>query len=177
MPTSDPTGILPVIHDVMKLRPRSILDVGVGMGKWGLLFREYLEGWAHHRYSKPQWQLRIDGIEIYQQYLQPWHHEIYNNLYVGDIRNFQFDTQYDLVYMGDVIEHMTKQEGHTVLRGLGAKWVIVSTPNCPTQMKRRKPNPYQDHKCRWGLADFNPYRHVVLRGAKNERLLVVRIDR
>ena len=81
MPTSDPTGILPVIHDVMELRPTRILDVGMGMGKWGLLFREYLEGWGHHRYSKVQWELTIDGIEIYQPYIQPWHYDIYDGIY------------------------------------------------------------------------------------------------
>lgn len=176
MPTSDPTGIHPVIHDVMKLRPNSILDVGVGMGKWGLLFREYLEGWGHHRYSRKQWKLRIDGIEIYQPYIQPWHHEIYDNIYLGDIRTFELKP-YDLVYLGDVIEHMTKSDGHELLKKLRAKWVIVSTPNVPTQMKRGKPNKHQDHLCRWGLADFRPYRHKVLRGAKKERLLVVRVDK
>jgi 2-polyprenyl-3-methyl-5-hydroxy-6-metoxy-1,4-benzoquinol methylase len=176
MPTSDPTGLLPVIHDVMRMRPLSILDVGVGMGKWGLLFREYLEGWGHHRYSRDQWKLRIDGIEIYEPYIQPWHREIYDRLYIGDIRTQQLP-KYDLIYMGDVIEHMTKPEGHALLRSLAARHIIVSTPNVKTQMKRGKPNPHQDHKCRWTLADFRAYRHTVLRGAKNERLLVVRIDK
>jgi len=33
MPTCDPSVIPVIVREVMRLRPKSILDVGVGMGK------------------------------------------------------------------------------------------------------------------------------------------------
>jgi len=178
MPTSDPSGLAPVIQEVMRLRPTKILDVGVGMGKWGLLFREYLEGWGHHRYSKEQWKTRLHGVEVYKPYIQPWHQAIYDVIQVGDVRNLlPALPAVDLAYLGDVIEHMPKPDGHRLLKGLRAKHIIVSTPNKPTRMKRGKPNVHQDHKCRWTPADFRPYRHKVLRGLRGEALLIVRVDK
>ncbi len=43
MPSSRPNTIPTVIHLVRQLKPKSILDVGVGFGKWGHLFREYTD--------------------------------------------------------------------------------------------------------------------------------------
>ena len=43
MPTSHHTYISDVITWVRKLQPKTVLDVGVGFGKWGHLFREYLD--------------------------------------------------------------------------------------------------------------------------------------
>jgi hypothetical protein len=43
MPSSRPTTIPVVIHLLRQIRPRSILDVGIGFGKWGHLFREYTD--------------------------------------------------------------------------------------------------------------------------------------
>jgi hypothetical protein len=178
MPTSDPCGLAPVITEVMKMRPMKILDVGVGMGKWGLLFREYLEGWGHHRYSKEQWKTKLFGVEIYKPYIQPWHREIYDVIQVGDVRNLLPALPVvDLAYLGDVIEHMTKPEGHKLIKNIRAKEIIVSTPNKPTRMKRGKPNKHQDHHCRWYPQDFKTYKHRVLMGLKGEPLLIVRIKK
>ena len=53
------------------LQPRSILDVGCGFGKYGMLLREYLDVW-HERYDKERWQVRIVGIEAFEQYRNPF---------------------------------------------------------------------------------------------------------
>lgn len=179
MPTCDPTVLLPVIAEVRKIAPKSVLDVGCGMGKWGLLFREYLEGWGHHRYSRPQWKVRIDAVEIFQPYIQPWHHQIYSNIYVGDIRTMMVNP-YDVVNMIDVIEHMPREQGNQLILKLlrNCKHILISTPNFPTRKHGRGAvNPHQRHHCRWAVQDFRPYKHKVLRGNKNERMIVVRIDR
>ncbi len=42
MPSSRPNIIPIVIHLIRQLKPRSILDVGVGFGKWGHLFRRIM---------------------------------------------------------------------------------------------------------------------------------------
>ena len=66
MPTSVPYCV-PVIASIARqLRPKSVLDVGVGFGKYGYLFREYLDVWDMHSvrdYERRRWTTRIEGIE------------------------------------------------------------------------------------------------------------------
>jgi 2-polyprenyl-3-methyl-5-hydroxy-6-metoxy-1,4-benzoquinol methylase len=174
MPTSDPSGIAPVLQEVMRLRPQTILDVGIGMGKWAMLFREYLEGWGAHRVSPDEFKLTIDGVEIYEPYIQPWHHAIYDAIHIGDVRTLAPELpRYDLVYLGDVIEHMPKPDGAKLLQDLKFKTAIVSTPAMKTRMIRGKPNPFLDHKCVWTAADFGRHAKVLHR----DRLLIVRLDK
>lgn len=175
MPTSDPSGIAPVIKEVMRIRPKSILDVGVGMGKWGLLFREYLEGWGHHRYCPEQWQVKLYGIEAYEPYVQSWHHDIYDAVQIGDARLLlPALPRVELAYLGDVIEHMSMEDGHKLLKNIKAKHIIISTPNFKTSSNRGKINKWQKHLCQWSSKDLKGYKHQIL---LEKRLLIARIDK
>jgi hypothetical protein len=40
---SDNSNIAFVATELQKLNPQSILEIGVGFGKWGVVAREYLE--------------------------------------------------------------------------------------------------------------------------------------
>jgi hypothetical protein len=46
MGTSDAANIPFVVSELQRLQPQSILDVGMGFGKWGVLAREYLDVWG-----------------------------------------------------------------------------------------------------------------------------------
>ena len=48
MPTSDMHNIVPILTIMQHLQPRSVLDIGCGFGKYGVLLREYLDIW-HER--------------------------------------------------------------------------------------------------------------------------------
>src|SRR6058998_2601883 len=105
MPSSRPNTIPTVIHIVKQLRPASILDIGVGFGKWGHLFREYtdiLE--AEHdpvRYRRENWRVRIDGIEGHAAYLTEMHRFLYNEVHVGDaLVLIKALSNYDLIFLG-----------------------------------------------------------------------------
>ena len=37
--------ITPIVSLVQAAEPTSVLDIGVGFGKWGFLLREYIEVW------------------------------------------------------------------------------------------------------------------------------------
>ena len=84
MPSSRANTIPTVIHLLRQLEPGSILDVGVGFGKWGHLFREYTDILkAEHdpsRYQRANWKVRIDGIEGHAEYLTEMHRFLYNHL-------------------------------------------------------------------------------------------------
>ncbi|MBC7343764.1 MAG: glycosyltransferase family 1 protein, partial [Clostridia bacterium] len=72
MPTSWYQVIPIVLDQIQSLQPRSVLDVGIGFGKYGMLIREALEV-PLGRYYKHQWQIKVDGVEVFSGYKNPIH--------------------------------------------------------------------------------------------------------
>ena len=109
MPTSPYSHMETFIGFLMQSRPRSILDVGLGNGKWGFLARDCLDVMLNEAYHRSRWKVRIDGIEAYPDYIQDHQRAIYDTIHIGDA----FDVidhlaQYELVILGDVLEHFEK---------------------------------------------------------------------
>src|SRR5258706_12960845 len=88
MPSSRPNTMPTVIRLIRQLKPQSILDVGVGFGKWGHLFREYTDineaERDPRRYEKKHWQVKIDGIEGHSAYITDMHRYLYDEIHLGD---------------------------------------------------------------------------------------------
>lgn len=162
MPSSRPNTIPMVIHLLRQLKPQSILDVGVGFGKWGHLFREYsdiLE--AEHepaRYQRKNWCVRIDGIEGHAAYLTQMHHFLYNEIHVGDAGALlKTLPNYDLIFLGDIIEHFEKAAGMQLLQDAvthANKAVIVSTPKFETEQENSCGNELERHRSLWSEKEF-----------------------
>jgi hypothetical protein len=181
MPSSRPNTIPTVIHLVRQLKPRSILDVGVGFGKWGHLFREYtdiLE--AEHdpaRYQRENWQVRIDGIEGFPDYLTEMHRYLYNDIHAGDARKLLPQLPaYDVIFMGDVLEHLSKADGCQLLRDAFAcatKAVILTTPKYETDQTDLCGNELERHRSLWSARDFREFEGVITKTVDRSTLLVV----
>lgn len=179
MPTSTFHHVHLVCHWVSELRPRSVLDVGVGFGKWGHLFREVLDisasGTDPARYDRPNWQARIDGIEGYPQYLTEMHRFLYNEIYVGDMcRVLPTLGKYDVIFAGDVIEHVEKAQGQQFLRDAldhANEAVVVSTPAYETQQGAAAGNDFEVHRSQWTARDFRRLGRCVTKVAQS-RILV-----
>lgn len=78
----------------------SCLDVGACDGKWSDLLGDYLT---------------MDAVEIYAPNVQK--HKLiqkYKNIFITDIRSFKY-SHYDLIILGDVLEHMTVEDAQKVL--------------------------------------------------------------
>lgn len=156
-----PTSLFEAVPLILKLlqleEPRSILDVGVGFGKYGVLAREALEI-PLDRYDRAQWQVQIEGVEAFPAYRTPIHDYIYDRVYYADIRNIVSDLPvYDVILLIDVLEHFEKDQGHTILRELlkrTRKSLIVSTPLYPAVQGAYLGNPHEAHLSRWSLLDF-----------------------
>lgn len=137
--------------------PRSILDVGAGFGKYGVLCRELLE-LPHARYHKAQWQIRLDGVEVFPGYQNPIHDYVYDRVYYGDIRTLCPGLQqYDVVLLIDVLEHFPKDEGLELLHRLvqhTGRAMIISTPVCPAPQGSYLGNQHEAHLSRWSIVDF-----------------------
>lgn len=160
MPTSWYQAIPHILSQVKGLNPKSILDIGIGFGKYGLLFRDLLEI-PFERYNKQDWQIKIDGVEVFKDYHNPIYDFTYDNVYFGDILQ-TIDTlaNYDCIILIDVLEHFTKEDGLRLITKLLLhcnKGVIVSTPFYPDHQIEYLGNQYEQHKSIWSIVDFQHF--------------------
>lgn len=146
-----PTSVLLVAERAVTLAgairptPRTVLDVGPGYGKYGVLLREYLD-------PDPE---RIEAVEAWEPYIAAHRlRGIYDDVFACDALRFtERDlSSYDLVNMGDVIEHMDKQEALAFL-GRCPRWVVVATPLAHFDTGPGLP-PTEAHVSHWERADF-----------------------
>ena len=171
MPSSDPSNIGTIVKIVKNLKPKSIIDVGIGNGKYGLLFREYIDGHEQGRavHDKTTWKVKIIGLEVFEKYITPVHRYIYDQIVVCDALHFFMDATesegFDLIFMGDFIEHLEKDDGHKLLVHVGNVFlnkggvILLSTPNFITCYNNPKcavfGNHNEVHRCRWLAKDFS----------------------
>lgn len=92
----------------------SILDVGAGNGV-------YREIFGH--------QFKWTAVEIWHEtaeYLKA----LYDKVYEEDIRNFQFSKKYDLVILGDVLEHLTTKDAQKVIAKImrNSNAILIAVP-------------------------------------------------
>ena len=133
MPNSYPDGrpaVRRAIHAMWPLRDDRgrlmALDVGVGSGEGGKLLAE--EGFELEN---------VHGLEIYAPYIVQFAKDLEYGTIIsgkvdGDVREFiRFNTfVYDLVLMGDVLEHLTVVEASKVLKHFAhhSRLLLVSVP-------------------------------------------------
>jgi len=142
VPTSEHRQI-PYICDVLvRERPRTVLDVGAGYGKFGVLAREY--GGAE----------RVDAIDANAPRFP-----VYDRVFLGDIRDLDRvlpeGERWDLALFVDVIEHLEKAEGYRVLDQLAGRAgrVLVTTP-WGFRPQEIPGMPYETHRSGWYPGDF-----------------------
>jgi len=151
MPSSQYYHISKIMEMIISLKPNSVLDIGSGYGKFGVLCREYLELWDGRQ--KYEFKKRIDCVEVFEEYITPLHKYIYSNIYNANILDLvtKLDHQYDLVLLIDVLEHFEKEEGSNLLNRLinNNKGILISTPRNPSPQKDAFGNTYETHRSRW----------------------------
>lgn len=162
MPVSDYRQISEVLHMIAQLKPRRILDVGVGFGKWGVLCREVLDVSAG-RLRSEDWATTIDGIEIFGEYRSSiWDHA-YNEVLLGDALSvIDALSHYDVVLACDVIEHFDKPMGQILLGKLmeRAAVVIITSPRGFVPQGAEFGNASEIHKSGWTQHDFVHLPHL-----------------
>ena len=154
MPSSSHLGLSLALEHVVRLRPRRVLDVGVGFGKWGFLLREALD-FMWGREDREQWTVQIDGIDAHR-YDSPLLDWVYDDLRIADARDVIDELGgYDVVVIGDAIEHFEKDEGVALLDALlqQNRNVVLTTP-VEFFEQRREDNPYEEHRSHWTVNDF-----------------------
>jgi len=149
----------------------SILDVGMGFGKWGFLVRDTFEVMAGQNFRKDDWKIDLTGVEMFDKCITPIQEQVYNKIIKKDI----FDSidelvKYDLVIMGDVIEHIEKPQAYELLDELFKHTdnILVSTPLGFMPQGAWAGNKNETHLSGWKVADFKNYNVVEHKIFKDE---------
>lgn len=162
MPTSPYGHIEAFTAFLIQSRPGSILDIGLGNGKLGFIARDLLDVMLNESYLKADWKVKIDGIEVFADYIQDHQRAIYNRILIGDAYDL-LDTlgTYDMIILGDVLEHFPKDRALAFLDKCAThaeKQLVVFIPLGKTW---RQPaiygNPYETHRSFWFFDEFKPF--------------------
>ena len=134
-----------------------ILDVGCGFGKWGFLFRGWLDGEKNGPHRE-EWTHTIDACEVFEPYITPIHRYLFDQIILDDFRNLfrGAGKYYTLIIMGDCLEHVTLEEGkETVKRYLDyCSHLIISVPGYRDSQREKFGNPAEQHRAWWTEKDF-----------------------
>ena len=161
MPTSPYAHLYSLVLYLDSIRPTSILDVGLGNGKLGFIARDLLDVMYGERYHRSQWQLQLDGIEVFADYIQDHQRAIYDDIFIGDA----FDIidglgDYDMIIMGDVLEHFDKQKGADFMdrcfRHTNAAVSLFVPLGNGWRQEAIYGNPYETHRSAWYLEELQP---------------------
>ena len=167
MPSSRPDHLPSMAYMVNNLKPKSILDLGIGSGFKGAFFREYTDVWDHGVID-PSDGIYLVGIEAFEEYYNPlW--KQYSEVIIGDIRKLDEltygkyypskfrEASFDIVHCGDVIEHLTKEEGLLLvenMKRIALKAAIIVTPVKVLKQGTVFGNPLERHVSEWNPNDF-----------------------
>lgn len=154
MPTSKCELISDVCELYRQLSPWKVLDVGVGWGHYGVLFR-MISDVRFGRIKPTEWKTRIEGCEVWKAYFNA-NYNAYDKVHNCDIQALGLE-KYDLVYCGDVIEHFTKPEAVALIEKLKAHstHVMITLPLGHSPQGAVFGNPHEAHQSDWTEADFH----------------------
>lgn len=147
MPFSDSQGKAEIATWVTKIQPANVLDIGPGAGVYSDLVRQN---------AQPN---TVDAIEVWAPYVQQFRlHEKYDTILISDIMVIHpnFIHGYDLVIMGDVIEHLTRCEARAILAELveNNANVVVSFPVLHLDQGDYEGNWFESHRDHWSYQDM-----------------------
>ena len=162
MPFSFSSQLSAIVGYAEDLKPRSVLDVGVGMGQYGFLLRTNLEnvelfdvdGLHGTKRPRERWGIVIDGIEGFPEYLTPVHEYAYNKIMIGDAMALLpsiGDDAYELVIAIDIVEHFDADVGSVFLhhcKRIARRAALVSTPKDFVEQVVPA-NPLENHRSHW----------------------------
>ena len=153
-----------IVERLREIAPRSIVDIGCGWGRWGFLAREFCELWFH-RYSRDEWKVRIDALDVNPGTWTPVHAYIYDSMMQADVRTWTPSQRYDVAICCDVLEHMPKEDGLKTLEKLLA-WCDNVLLGIPLGAGWSRPgfdgNPYEAHVARWEAWDVSDLDHTIV---------------
>ncbi|MFA5418964.1 MAG: class I SAM-dependent methyltransferase [Bacteroidales bacterium] len=154
MPTSQLILVPEIAEVYCRISPATVLDIGIGFGRNGAIFRECSDA-RFGRVKSADWKTEITGIEIFRDYENPlW--GVYNEVIIDDAAKFAYG-KYDLIFCGDILEHLSKGEAMRLLQTLYNrcnKCLMVVLPLGESVQGAMFGNPAEQHISTWEAKDF-----------------------
>ena len=164
MPYSDATFDDLTDTFVRQIQLSRCLDIGAGEGKYGKLVREF------HPH------VEIIGIEIESEYVERFElDKIYDSIWcmpANAIIDEKVDVNYDLVIIGDCLEHLRKSQGIDLLNFLiyRTRYLLIVYPERYLQGSWEG-YLHEAHISFWGENDFAGLDYILFR--RNSRVAVL----
>ncbi len=101
---------------------------------------------------------RIDGVEVFADYVTALQKMIYDNITIGNIFEIPL-LPYDVYLLVDVLEHWEKEPTHMLMERMlraGGK-ILISTPRSIGEQGAEFGNELERHITQWLPPDFNRY--------------------
>lgn len=122
-----------------------VLDIGAGSGTYSDRYRSMIE----NRGIKAHWT----GVEIWEPYVEKYDlRKKYDALVVQDARTYAESISadsptFDIAFVGDILEHMTKTEAENLMSHLlkACRVVVLSIPIIHYPQGEWEGNPYEAH--------------------------------
>lgn len=128
-----------ILNKILGTPKSSVIDFGAGEGKWGKLLKDRVA--------------IVDGIEVWEPYINKYNlSAFYNTLHKVDMRNFDYPKEYDTAILGDVLEHISREDAMLFLDNLkkkvGRVFLTIPVTVC-IQDGNAIGNPYETHHYQW----------------------------
>ena len=141
MPKSDKEGKNEIAEWCRSLtNVHKIVDIGAGSGTYSKMFKK-LNLFQDATFI---------GIEAWAPYIEQYSlHKKYHQVINADVRtvNFAELAPFDLVVMGDVLEHLSKEEAVSVVKEVAkhSRYAIISIPIIHYPQDEYEGNPFEVH--------------------------------
>jgi cyclopropane fatty-acyl-phospholipid synthase-like methyltransferase len=141
MPKSDKEGKKEIVEWCKELDGiNTIVDIGAGSGTYARMFRKTGLFRSATMIAVEAWEPYIQEYSLTTRY-----HKVINS----DVRKVDFSeiAPFDLVIMGDVLEHITKEEAVDLVKKLSkfTRYAIISIPIIHYPQDEYEGNPYEVH--------------------------------
>ncbi|MFO0871317.1 MAG: methyltransferase domain-containing protein [Pirellulales bacterium] len=154
MPIGSFAAVPLLVETLLRLQPRSVLDLGIGFGGNGVAVREWLD------LGVRPWKTQLTGVECWGEYRNPtW--DLYNIVYVQTIEQYLHDSQeqFSCVLLGDVLEHFPADAGSSLLNSAQQHvapggLMIVTTPATFFPQEAVYGNEHERHLSYWSDTDL-----------------------
>lgn len=167
MPIGSFTTIPPIAFELSERKPKSVLDIGIGFGMWGVSVREWVDMGVN------PYKTILHGLEGFPSYRSPlW--ELYDKIFINLLQDFEPVQKYDCIIFADVLEHFTEDEGAEQLERI-KQWLnpggvlLVATPGLFVPQPAMYGNDLEQHLSLWLPANLIKHGFAILRDEKPDK--------